>query len=66
MCVLYFQGMQVHVRKLNIQSLSVSRAILMELKEVLLFFLFDLILYIHSTIFQLNRDGSSWVEQVLS
>ena len=28
--------------------------------------LFDLILYIPSTIFQLNRDGSSWVEQVLS
>ena len=29
-------------------------------------FLFDLILYVPSTIFQLNRDGSSWVEQVLS
>ena len=28
--------------------------------------LFDLILYIPSTIFQLNRDGSSWVEPVLS
>ena len=28
--------------------------------------LFDLILYFPSTIFQLNRDGSSWVEQVLS
>ena len=27
--------------------------------------LFDLILYIPSTIFQLNRDGSSWVEPVL-
>ena len=29
-------------------------------------FLFDLILYIPSTIFQLYRDGSSWVELVLS
>ena len=29
-------------------------------------FLFDLILNILSTIFQLNRDGSSWVEPVLS
>ena len=29
-------------------------------------FLFDLILYGPSTIFQLNRDGSSWVEPVLS
>ena len=28
--------------------------------------LFDLILYIPSTIFQLNRDRSSWVEPVLS
>ena len=30
------------------------------------FCLFDLILYVSSTIFQLNRDGSSWVEPVLS
>ena len=28
--------------------------------------LFDLILYVQSTIFQLYRDGSSWVEPVLS
>ena len=28
--------------------------------------LFDLILYVPSTIFQLNRDGSSWDEPVLS
>ena len=28
--------------------------------------LFDLILYIPSTIFKLNRDRSSWVESVLS
>ena len=31
-----------------------------------LFFLFDLILYVPSTIFQLNKDESSWVEPVLS
>ena len=30
------------------------------------FVLFDLILYVPSTIFQLNRYGSSWVEPVLS
>ena len=30
------------------------------------FGLFDLILYVPSTIFQLYRDGSSWVEPVLS
>ena len=28
--------------------------------------LFDLILYVPSTIFKLNRDGFSWVEPVLS
>ena len=28
--------------------------------------LFDFILYVPSTIFQLNRDESSWVEPVLS
>ena len=28
--------------------------------------LFDLFLYVPSTIFQLYRDGSSWVEPVLS
>ena len=30
------------------------------------FFLFDLILYVPSKNFQLKRDGSSWVEPVLS
>ena len=30
------------------------------------FVLFDLILHVPSTIFLLNRDGSSWVEPVLS
>ena len=30
------------------------------------FVLFDLILYVPSTVFQLNREGSSWVEPVLS
>ena len=30
------------------------------------FVLFDLILYVPSTIFQLYRDGSSWDEPVLS
>ena len=37
-------------------------------KHIKTFFvcLFDLILYVPSTIFQLYRDGSSWVEPVLS
>ena len=32
----------------------------------MILFLFDLILYVPSTIFQLNRDRSFWVEPVLS
>ena len=37
-------------------------------RRILGFFvcLFDLIFYVPSTIFQLNRDGSSWVGPVLS
>ena len=34
--------------------------------EILFHGLFDFIIYVTSTIFQLNRDGSSWVEPVLS
>ena len=33
---------------------------------ILFFCLFGMILYVPSTIFQINRDGSSWVEPVLS
>ena len=35
-------------------------------KQHLVIILFDLILYVPSTIFQLYRDMSSWVEPVLS
>ena len=35
-------------------------------RAITLICLFDLILYVPSTIFQLNRDESSWVEPVLS
>ena len=35
-------------------------------EDYLVRFLFDLILYVPSTIFQLCREGSSWVEPVLS
>ena len=37
-----------------------------DLLALVLFVLFDLFLYVPSTIFQLYRDGSSWVEPVLS
>ena len=39
---------------------------ILALQQMVLFVLFDLILYTPSTILQLNRDGSSWVEPVLS
>ena len=53
-------------------SVKVSMiSVLGKIKEMCLvlylsFVLFDLILYVPSTIFQLYRDGSSWVEPVLS
>ena len=34
--------------------------------EVIVCLFDDLVLYVQSTIFQLYRDGSSWVEPVLS
>ena len=34
--------------------------------QIIIEFLFDLILYVPLTILQLNRDGSSWVEPLLS
>ena len=40
--------------------------ILVDIYEDCLFVLFDLILNVPSTIFQLYRDGSPWVEPVLS
>ena len=49
-------GMPVHTRG---TSLSVL------LNAPYHFVLFDLILYVQSTIFKLYRDGSSWVEPVL-
>ena len=52
---------------LNISSLHHMTVGTVSLLVQLLFVcLFDLILYVPSTIFQLNRDGSSWVEPVLS
>ena len=50
------------------QMVTVQRLLIkLTLKQVYMFVcLFDLILYVPSTIFQLNRDGSSWVEPVLS
>ena len=48
------------------QSHVAAIFMLLVLKNCLNDILFDLILYIPSTIFQLNRDRSSWVEPVLN
>ena len=48
------------------QSTEITGCVLHMLNAVLLFCLFDLILYVPSAIFQLNRDGSYWFEPVLS
>ena len=51
----------------NIKYLASSRnGFLVTRRYQLYMILFDLILYVLSSIFQLNRDGSSWVEPVLS
>ena len=55
---------------LNLSDELEKRDKMRGLQSILSFFfatsLFDLILYIPSTIFQLYRDMSSWVEPVLS
>ena len=56
--ILLFTGLESEVHVQNVDLLR---------KPILICAcLFDLILYIPSTIFQLNRDGSSWAEPVLS
>ena len=47
-------------------AVSISNIFVKLIKHVCFVCLFDLILYVPSTIFQLYRDGSSWVEPVLS
>ena len=44
----------------------VDKSVLFPITKATCFVLFDLILYVPSTIFQLNRDRSSWFEPVLS
>ena len=65
-------GLPQHIfeacRAVKLTGLSLSTGRLpSELQIIILclFCLIDLILYIPSTVFQLNRDGSSWVEPVL-
>ena len=62
----FYKGKEKHSSSLspgmNFDRSAVSLRLYMEN----LFALFDLILYIPSTIFQFNRDRSSWVEPVLS
>ena len=56
----------IMVTILQLQTLFLFLFCIMAEIHKMLVCLFDLILYVPSTIFQLNRDGSSWVEPVLS
>ena len=51
---------------IHIDTISTGLPIVYFIFVCLFVCLFDLILYVPSTIFQLNRDRSSWVEPVLS
>ena len=61
-----------NVRETQVPSQRMSILVLLyknikrQFHAVFIVCLFDLILYVPSTIFQLNRDGFSWVEPVLS
>ena len=59
--VFFFKNSYKNLPKAKNQVFGVLKS-----ARLVCFCLFDLILYIPSTIFQLNRDGSSWVEPVLS
>ena len=64
-----FEGHRLTVSMFRAKSDAVpdqSLQCLLTERSICLFVLFDLILYVPSTIFQLNRDGSSWAEPVLS
>ena len=50
---------------LKLNHAAVFPHLLQILRHLKVFVLFDLILYAPSTIFQLCRNGSSWVEPVL-
>ena len=57
-------GRKVRANPLWTPSGSATEASVLNLIRVVI--MFDLILYVPSTIFQLNRDWSSWVEPILS
>ena len=59
-------GWCVFVTKCFLQKAELFSGIHVKIRKYNAFVLFDLILYVPSTIFKLNRDGSSWVEPVLS
>ena len=60
------QGWETSVWRLENWQMMAGFVVQLKSMESVLFVLFDLILYVPSTIFQLNRDGPSWVEPVLS
>ena len=62
----YLRGVRVKPKQHVLVHIHSQPFACWELFHDLLFCLFGLILYVPSTIIQLNRDGSSWVEPVLN
>ena len=76
-CLLYFENSSPDIHHFIWEQKEKVFKILVHVTEnetklqsvdltIVLFCLFDLILYVPSTIFQLYRDGYAWVEPVLS
>ena len=64
--LIWFARASSHVADLNTHNKLLTQSLLKQGFRYYLFVLFDLILYVPPIIIQLNRDGSSWVEPVLS
>ena len=63
--VLQLPDMQLYLTEIN-PTWQLHSFLYSSQSHSYLLLLVDLILYVPSTIFQLNRDGSSWIEPVLS
>ena len=61
----FFAGNYRSVQNFRKSTITIYQFCHVILASKVIFFIFDLILYIPSTIFQLYRDRSLWVEPVL-
>ena len=64
--VIHVSLLSLHMLRLFRHRISRRRMFVLTSFALFCIILFDLFLHVPSTIFQLNRDGPSWVEPVLS